>query len=213
MMLAIAWILSVGLQCYAIVLMFGAYRWQYGVRAWRQGWALCLGAVLAVAIRRVAHLLKPEWVGAALASDDLEPWISATASGLLVGGLWRLSTVFRAPLPPLKTLEGHIQIDSFSVILAWDKGAEAIFGWSAPEAVGKTLMQTVIPPQAWEAHRTGIAHFLGAASDQRMLSRSYPVQARCKTEELLSVQMTITALPLEDGDWHFDGVIRRLIPL
>ena len=38
-----------------------------------------------------------------------------------------------------KTLDG--------VVTSWNKGAEAIFGYSAEEAIGQTLLQLIVPPQ------------------------------------------------------------------
>lgn len=57
-------------------------------------------------------------------------------------------------------LDAIIATDAHSTIIEWNHRAEAVFGWSAPEAIGRTLGETIIPPQHREAHNRGVQHYL-----------------------------------------------------
>ncbi|HEY1760165.1 MAG TPA: response regulator [Bryobacteraceae bacterium] len=73
-------------------------------------------------------------------------------------------------------------------ITAWNPQAERTFGWTAAEALGQSLCDTVIAPAYREAHKFGLEHFLtterGSFSNQviEMVARhrngnEFPVEA------------------------------------
>ncbi len=198
-----------------VAFMVREYRWEYGVRAWRQGWGWLIASVLVVIVRRLLLLFEP-WLSSFDAStlDFAEDWLPLLLNSVCMFiGVWRLSTVFHVDLPPFTPPEGIILIDPQSVILAWNLGAEAIFGWTPAEAIGQTLMQTIILPQDWEAHRAGVARWLALPPDARTLVRSYPALARHKDTHRFEVQLTITAIALPGDTWQFQGTVRRLLVL
>ena len=57
-------------------------------------------------------------------------------------------------------LDAIITTDAQSRVLQWNHHAEAMFGWSATEAIGRTLNDTIIPPQYREGHERGVQHYL-----------------------------------------------------
>ena len=58
-----------------------------------------------------------------------------------------------------------ITIDATSLILDWNRQAEATFGWSESEAVGRSLAETIIPERFRPGHEQGIARFLATGVD------------------------------------------------
>src|SRR5678816_3642918 len=58
-------------------------------------------------------------------------------------------------------LDAVIGIDAFDHITFWNPRAEAIFGWTREEAVGRKLRDLIIPERYREAHTRGMARFLG----------------------------------------------------
>lgn len=65
-----------------------------------------------------------------------------------------------------------VAIDSRGNISDWNPEAEATFGWSRKEVLGRELATTLIPPQYRDDHRHGLARFLetghGPLIDQRV---------------------------------------------
>ncbi len=59
-----------------------------------------------------------------------------------------------------QALDAVITIDSDSIITGWNPRAEQIFGWSAGEAHGRPLADTIIPERHRAAHAAGVARFL-----------------------------------------------------
>jgi len=53
-----------------------------------------------------------------------------------------------------------ISADEAGLITGWNSKAEEIFGWSHDEAVGRTLIGTIIPRRYRDAHQRGLARFI-----------------------------------------------------
>jgi diguanylate cyclase (GGDEF)-like protein/PAS domain S-box-containing protein len=53
-----------------------------------------------------------------------------------------------------------ITADEGGLITGWNRKAEEIFGWSHDEAVGRTLIGTIIPRRYRDAHQRGLARFI-----------------------------------------------------
>ncbi len=58
------------------------------------------------------------------------------------------------------THDAFIAMDAAGVITAWNPAAAATFGWTAPEALGRDLADTILPVRHRGRHRAGVAHFL-----------------------------------------------------
>lgn len=126
-------------------------------------------------------------------------------------GLVQLGRIFRSRVTLSAPTEGGtVLIDTFSTILAWDAQAVRLFGWTTDEAVGLTLMQTIIPPRDWEAHRAGMARLLATGEEGRVLARTFAVNARRKQGDEIPVTIRIASLPQGDGTLQFLGYVREL---
>lgn len=73
-------------------------------------------------------------------------------------------------------LDAVVTTDADSVITGWSAHAESMFGWSADEALGRTLAETIIPERHREAHQAGVRRYLatGKGPSSASASRSPP---------------------------------------
>jgi PAS domain S-box-containing protein len=105
------------------------------------------------------------------------------------------------------SLDAVITIDARDTITGWSKSAEDIFGWSCEEAVGKRIVDTIIPMQYRDAHLRGCEHFL-ATGEGPILNRRVEITALHRAGHEFPVELTVTAIRLES--WHFTAFVRDL---
>jgi PAS domain S-box-containing protein len=56
-------------------------------------------------------------------------------------------------------LDAVITMDSDGIVRGWSSPAEAMFGWSAEEVLGRPLVELIIPPAFRNAHLRGLARY------------------------------------------------------
>jgi len=105
-------------------------------------------------------------------------------------------------------LDAIIVIDDNSVIKEWNPQAEATFGWKAPEIIGQTLMETIIPPQHREAHKQGLENLLKTGKGPILNQRKELTALHQKGHEF-PIELTIAPLR-HGGAWTFSAFIRDL---
>ncbi len=105
-------------------------------------------------------------------------------------------------------LDAFIQMDGAGTVVEWNLQAEAVFGWSREEAVGKSLASLVIPPAQRASHNAGLARFL-ATGEGPILGRRIELDALRRDGREIRVELTVTALRRDDG-YLFNGFIRDL---
>lgn len=93
--------------------------------------------------------------------------------------------------------DAYISINSASVITDWNPMAEKMFGWSRNEAIGKTLLESIIPDRFHQAHNHGMKNYLKSGSGP-WLYRTTTTTARHKNGNEFDVEMAI--VPLASGD-------------
>ncbi len=103
------------------------------------------------------------------------------------------------------SLDAIIVMDSKGAILDWNAQAESVFGWTAHEALGRMVVETVIPPQHREAHTRGLMKFL-ATGEGAMLNRRIDITALHKTGREFPVELAVTASNIKD-QWQFIAFI------
>ena len=94
-----------------------------------------------------------------------------------------------------------IIINELQEILEWNPKAEAIFGFSFEEIKGKTLTETIIPPQYREAHLRGMQHFL-KTSEGPILNKTVEITALHKNGKEFFINLSISNVKLDEG-WLF----------
>ena len=125
---------------------------------------------------------------------------------VMVRGLRSSEQRFRALVNT--ALDAVITMDARGAITSWSAQAEAAFGWSADEAMGRPLADTIIPPQYREAHRHGLAHFL-ATGEGPILRRRIEITALHRDGREFPVELTVT--PTRVGhSWQFSAFVRDI---
>ena len=68
--------------------------------------------------------------------------------------------------------EAFIGMDPDGTITAWNPQSELTFGWTAGEAIGRTLCDTVVAPAYRAAHASGVEQFLTTTEGSQLNRRS-----------------------------------------
>ncbi|MDA8019493.1 MAG: response regulator [Thermoanaerobaculia bacterium] len=130
---------------------------------------------------------------------------------------WRVSQItsrrFRASTKLRKlildsALDAIIRIDEKGLIHDWNRQAEATFGWSAAEAMGRPMVDFIVPPALRERHQEGFAKFL-ATGEGPILNQRIEVPAVRKGGEEFMVEMAVCPLRLA-GEYHFSAFVRDI---
>ncbi len=89
-------------------------------------------------------------------------------------------------------LDAFVQMDDDGIVLEWNPQAEAIFGWSRAEAVGRRLAALIIPPARRACHQRGLEQFL-RTGDGPMLGRRVQLQALRRDGAEITVELSVNA--------------------
>ena len=104
--------------------------------------------------------------------------------------------------------DAFVAIDAGGLITDWNPQAEAMFGWSRGEALGRDLAETIIPAGQREAHRHGLQRFL-AGGDSRILGNLLELSALHRDGHEFAVELTISAVESEHG-YSFNAFMRDI---
>ncbi len=105
-------------------------------------------------------------------------------------------------------LDAVVQMGADGSITGWNKQAERTFDWTAEQAVGRMLSETIIPPQYREAHVRGLERFLASGRGTVLNTRFETVGMRRGGHEF-PVELSITAIHSVDK-YEFNGFIRDI---
>lgn len=106
------------------------------------------------------------------------------------------------------TLDAIVLVDRGGIITAWNRQAEAVFGWPAAEAVGKALGDLVVPARLRAQHVAGLARCV-RTGETRITDRRLELPAVRRNGEEFPAEITITAVG-EGDQVLFAGFIRDL---
>jgi PAS domain S-box-containing protein len=106
-----------------------------------------------------------------------------------------------------KAADAIIFADEEGIIRLWNSGAEAIFGYSAEEAIGETL-DLIVPEKLREKHWEGYRKVM-ATGTTRYGSDVLAVPAIKKDSSRLSVEFTIVLLKDDTGKPQGTAAILR----
>ena len=88
--------------------------------------------------------------------------------------------------------DAFISIDANSVITGWNTQAERTFGWPAGEALGRSFVQTIIPPGYRDKHIQGMRHLL-ATVEGPLLNKRVEITALHRDGHEFPIELSITA--------------------
>jgi PAS domain S-box-containing protein len=144
----------------------------------RLGFFLGIGLVMGAVIVRLKGSLERE-IALAREGQDL----------VLRESEWRIRSIIET------ANEAVVGMDAGGLITDWNRGAEATFGWSWEEAIGRVLVETVIPERYREAHRKGVEHFL-TTGEGPVLNTRLELEALHREGHEFPVELTISVVPV-----------------
>ena len=101
-----------------------------------------------------------------------------------------------------------ILMDDEGNITFWNKAAERIFGYPAPEALGRNLHDLLVPAKYLEDFRKGFENFRLTGKGE-IVGKTYEVTALRKNGEEFPVELSVSAVNLK-GKWHAIGIVRDI---
>jgi two-component system, OmpR family, phosphate regulon sensor histidine kinase PhoR len=104
--------------------------------------------------------------------------------------------------------EAFVSMDAEGSISGWNASAEQTFGWKREEAIGRQLVETIIPPASREDHRQGLEHFLRTGKGP-LLGKTIEQMALHRDGHEIPVELTISPLRVGDG-YVFNSFIRDI---
>jgi PAS domain S-box-containing protein len=105
-------------------------------------------------------------------------------------------------------LDAVITCDDKSRITVWNNGAERLFGWTAEEAIGLLLTETIIPLDFHKAHNRGMENYL-KTGDGPVLGQRIEIEAVDRSGRRFPVELSINPIKTEGG-LGFSGFIREI---
>jgi PAS domain S-box-containing protein len=105
--------------------------------------------------------------------------------------LWASEAQMRGILET--ALDAIVLIDTRGLILSWNPRAEAVFGWTRQEAVGRRLADLIVPPRYREAHTRGIRRYL-ETGEGAILNRPVELSALRRDGTEFPVGLRVAAL-------------------
>ena len=103
--------------------------------------------------------------------------------------------------------DAFIGIDSAGAIVSWNSQAEATFGWTREEAIGRNLAETIIPPAFRDAHNNGMRRF-HETGEAPVVNQRLELTAVHRSGSEFPVELTITS-PLRVAHGYFFGAFLR----
>lgn len=92
------------------------------------------------------------------------------------------------------TRDAFIATDAGGRIIQWNESATRTFGWTAEEAIGQTVSETIIPPQHRAAHLRGMERVAQSVVPE-VLNQRMEMTALHRDGREFPVEFTITAVP------------------
>ena len=107
-------------------------------------------------------------------------------------------------------LDAVVRVDALGTIVGWNRQAETVFGWSTQEALGRTLHETIIPPQYRAAHLHGMSRFM-AGNASTVIDQRIEISALHRSGHEFPIELAITRVVLEDSSkFEFCSFIRDI---
>jgi PAS domain S-box-containing protein len=105
-------------------------------------------------------------------------------------------------------LDAFIQMDERGIIIDWNPQAQAIFGWSRAEAIGKVLADLIVPESHRQGHRDGVSRYLRSGASA-ILGKRLQLDGLRRDGTGIKVELSVTALRRRGGT-VFNGFVRDL---
>src|SRR6202020_1428471 len=97
--------------------------------------------------------------------------------------------------------EAFVSMDAAGRIIDWNQAAERTFGYAREEVLGRDLADTIVPERLRQAHRDGIARFLGTG-ERRILDERTDLSAIHRNGQEFPIEITIWYGDSETPTFH-----------
>ena len=104
--------------------------------------------------------------------------------------------------------DAFISMDTSGHITAWNAQAEATFGWSRAEAVGRMVDETIVPPEHRDAYTAGLRRFL-ETGERPILNQPIEISALHRDGHSFPVELAIWPVASGEG-YTFSAFIRDI---
>ena len=101
-----------------------------------------------------------------------------------------------------------IMINSQGEVMFWNQSAETLFGYSAPEAIGSSFHEMVMPHKDLPKAAAGLEHFSRTGEGPVVGSR-HQVTAQNRSGEEFPVELSISSFQVDD-EWFAVGTVRNI---
>jgi PAS domain S-box-containing protein len=105
-------------------------------------------------------------------------------------------------------IDAFIAIDPAGTITDWNPQADALFGWTRDEAVGRSLAETIIPERFREAHIEGIHRFV-RTGEGPLLNQRLELTVLHQDGHQFPVELTVSPIRL-GRSYMFSAFIRDI---
>ncbi len=105
-------------------------------------------------------------------------------------------------------LDAVVGMDSGGRILEFNRAAEQMFGFTRGEAIGRPLVELIVPNDLRDAHRAGLRRYL-ESGEALVLGKPVVLKAMRKGGQEFPIEAAITPLDLE-GPPRFVGFVRDI---
>jgi PAS domain S-box-containing protein len=105
-------------------------------------------------------------------------------------------------------LDAVVSMDMDGLIIGWNPQAETTFGWSAEEAIGRSLVETIVPHAHRAAHMEGLQRW-HETGEGAVLNTRIEIQALRRDGRLLPVELSIVPVAVGE-ETVFSGFIRDI---
>jgi PAS domain S-box-containing protein len=104
--------------------------------------------------------------------------------------------------------DAFVAMDETGRISAWNPQAEATFGWTEQEALGRNLSETIIPARYRSAHNRGLQRFAQTGKGA-LFGRRVELEARHRDGHEFPVEFTISAVKV-GGTYTFNAFLHDI---
>src|SRR5258708_30927682 len=101
-----------------------------------------------------------------------------------------------------------IEIDAAGKLTRWSAEAETLFGWPEAEALGRSMVDTIMPERWRDPHRRGLQHLLSTGEGPVIRRR---VEFSGLRRDGSEFPLELTVIPHnDDGVWSFTAWLRDI---
>ncbi len=155
---------------------------------------------------------RAEWWAIAGFGLPTAPLLAAILVWLLLwwGRLTRKTVLaeHRMRLTVDRALDAVITMTAEGRIIEWNAQAEATFGWTRDDVIGRLVEETIVPPAQRAAHAEGLARYL-ATGEARVVNRRVEVTAWHRDGHEFPVELSVSPVALR-GTYQFTAFARDI---